>query len=128
MPHLTLEYSANVKIQSDFSDLFRKLHRILSETGGIKLENCKSRAYAAENYYIGSGSNRNGFVHLDVRFLEGRSADLKTRIANEMENTLVEWFQASNSSLDLQVTIELQDIVRSFYFKHPKGTLTKVLP
>ena len=124
MPHLTLEYSPNVLVEADFTDLFRKLHAILSRTGGIRLENCKSRAYVARECFIGSGAQAGGFIHLDIRFLEGRSDEIKRAIGEETRDTLMTWFQASVDTLDLQITVEVRDIERSFYFKFPEGSLT----
>lgn len=124
MPHLTLEYSPNVLVESDFTDLFRKLHAILAQTGGIRLENCKSRAYLAQEFFIGSGAQASGFIHLDIRFLEGRPNEIKRAIGQETRDALMEWFQSSVEALDLQITVEVRDIERSFYFKFPEGTLT----
>lgn len=124
MPHLTLEYSGNVPVDSDFDALFRKLHAILAETGGIRLENCKSRAYVARDFLVGSGNEASGFIHLDVRFLEGRATDIKQAMGQEMSAALMAWFQSPVDTMDLQITVEIQDIERSFYFKFPEGTLT----
>jgi len=79
MPQITLQYTANVDQEVNSMDLFSKVHQILSNAGGIKVENCKSRAFKLEDYYIGQGGSNNAFVHLDLAFLEGRSIVLKKR-------------------------------------------------
>ena len=56
----------------DFMDLFGDLHEILSTTGGVRIENCKSRALRRETWHIGRGEDRNAFVHLEVVLLETR--------------------------------------------------------
>jgi len=124
MPHLTLEYSANVTVESDLASLFHRLHEALVQTGGIRLENCKSRAYPARDFLVGSGSEGSAFVHLDIRFLEGRPAEVRQSIGQEARDILVEWFQFSVDTLDLQVTVEVRDIERALYFKFPEGTLS----
>ena len=124
MPHLTLEYSPNVGVDADLAGLFRRLHEVLVETGGIRLENCKSRAYVARDFLVGAGGGASGFVHLDVRFLEGRPPELRQSLGREMLDILMERFRSSVEALDLQVTVEVRDMQRSFYFKHPEGTLT----
>ena len=124
MPHLTLEYSANVKCPSNLVDLFARLHKVLVETGGINLENCKSRAYKAENFFVATGREPDGFVHLDIRFLEGRSPQVKRNIGQEAHDILMEWFHDSVEKMELQITVEVRDIMRSFYFKYPEGTFT----
>ena len=72
MPHLVLEYSANVDCPPDLPVLFGWFHEVLAETGGIRHDNCESRARPADPFLVGSGSESDAFVHLDIRFLEGR--------------------------------------------------------
>lgn len=124
MPHLRLEYSQNVTVPAEMSSLFDKLHTTLSEIGEIRMENFKSRVYVAESYFIGSGKGQGGFVHLDIRFLEGRPKAVRQRMGREAVRILVECCQPLNPTLDLQVTAEVREIVRAYYFKHPEGTLT----
>lgn len=124
MPHLTLEYSANVNVESDFAGLFGELHDLLADAGGIRIGNCKSRAYIAREFYVGSGDEKSGFVHLDIRFLEGRSSHIKQSIGKMARDILIEWFRSSAEELEMQITVEVRDIERSFYFKYPEGTFT----
>ncbi|MFK8012025.1 MAG: 5-carboxymethyl-2-hydroxymuconate Delta-isomerase [Marinicellaceae bacterium] len=126
MPHLTLEYTQNLKVDHEFSDLLNKMHQCIASIGAIKIENFKSRVYRAENFFIATGDENNGFVHLDVRFLEGRSQDVKQKIGEQMNQLLVDWFQPLNKALKLQITVEINDIKRAAYFKYPKGTLTQI--
>ena len=124
MPHLVLEYSANVDCPPDLPVLFGQLHDVLEESGGIRRENCKSRARVADPFLVGSGGESGAFVHLDIRFLEGRSAEVKQAIGQLSLDLLLAWFRRSADRLDLQITVEIQDIRRSSYFKYPAGTLT----
>ena len=79
MPHLTLEYSANVP-ELDFVALFAELHAILSELGGVRVQNLKSRVVRTDAYYVGEGQPENAFVHLNVALLAGRSPQWKREI------------------------------------------------
>ena len=98
---------------------------MLAESGGIRRDNCKSRARIAEPFLVGSGNPAQGFVHLDIRFLEGRSAQTKQVIGQEALAVLRTWFTSSAAKLALQITVELGDIARSSYFKEPDGTFTR---
>ena len=124
MPHLTLEYSSNVIAESDLVALFSRLHDVLAKTGGVKVENCKSRAYVASDFLAGSVGEVGGFVHLDIRLLDGRSPEIKRSIGQETLDILREWFQLPVDTLDLQLTVEVRDIDRTYYFKFPEGTFT----
>ena len=124
MPQMTLEYTANIIQEIKARELFSQIHHIFEEIGGIRIENCKSRAIRLDDYYIGKGKIENAFVHLEIRFIEGRSAELKGEIGQQSLAFLETYFAESISSLDLQITVEIIDIHKHGYFKYPKGTLT----
>ena len=122
MPHVTLEYSSNLPELPDFRALFGDIHQCLNSTGGIKLENCKSRARAATHFHIGDGNPGNAFIHLHIEFVEGRSHELKQAIGLECLELLKRYYQ-SHLSDALQITVEIRDISLKSYFKYPQGTL-----
>lgn len=122
MPHLTLEYTKNIEPEAAFDDFLGRLHRVLADVGAIPIGNCKSRARRLDSYFIGDGGSQHAFVHLVLRFLEGRSVDLKRQIGRACLEVLQESFTPS-SALELQITVEIQDIERTTYFKIPEGTL-----
>lgn len=122
MPHIVLEYSANLPELPDFRALFDDIHHALNRIGGIRLENCKSRARAAQHYYVGDGHPDNAFVHLDVEFVEGRSAEVKQAIGRECLG-LVKRYYNQHLSEAMQITVKIDDIALDFYFKDPAGTL-----
>jgi 5-carboxymethyl-2-hydroxymuconate isomerase len=124
MPHLTLEYSANLDPPAEFAPLFLRLHGLLARTGGIRRENCKSRAYACRDFLVGEGRPSDAFVHLDIRFLEGRSDEVKQAIGAAALDMLVDAFSDAAARGVLQATVEVRDIARASYFKFPPGTLT----
>lgn len=122
MPHIVLEYSSNLPELADFRALFDDIHRALNRIGGIRLENCKSRARVAEHYYIGDGNPDNAFIHLDVEFVRGRSAEVKQEIGRECLELVKHYYHLHLSDL-LQITVKIDDIALEFYFKYPAGTL-----
>lgn len=122
MPHIVLEYSANIPELTDFSALFDDLHQALNRIGGIKLDNCKSRARAASHYYIGDGNPDNAFIHLDIEFIKGRSAEVKQAIGRECLDLVKRYYHLHLSDA-LQITVKIDDIALDFYFKDPAGSL-----
>ena len=122
MPHNVLEYSANIPKLESYGTLFSEIHKILNEVGGIRLGNCKSRARAAEDFYIGDGKTENAFIHLDVEFVVGRSDDVKRQIGQQCLDVLKKYYVAQLND-DLQITVNIREIALDFYFKYPEGTL-----
>lgn len=117
MPQLILEYSGNVDCPENFPELFNQLHCVLADTCGINPENCKSRARAAETFFVGSGSESDAFVHLDIKIFEGRTPQVKQAVGKKSLGILEDWFHKSMKELNLQITVEIMDINRDFYFK-----------
>ena len=123
MPHLTLEYTSNLDEWANDVSLLLDLHAILKSEAAIKVENCKSRWRMAEEWAVGDGSSEGAFVHLDLRFLEGRSSRVKQAVGLSALERLRSHFENVPEELNLQITVEVQDIQKGAYFKHPPGTL-----
>ncbi|MFT5114048.1 MAG: 5-carboxymethyl-2-hydroxymuconate isomerase [Parasphingorhabdus sp.] len=122
MPHIVLEYSANIPPLADFAKCFVGLHKILNDMGGIKLANCKSRARVADIYFVGDGADQNAFIHLNIEFVEGRSKKQKQQIGNACLEHLTQSYKDQLSD-NLQITVQVEDIVLDYYSKYPAGTL-----
>ena len=118
MPQLTLEYSNNLNQKINFNELFSKLHKVLEKLGDINIENCKSRATGQDTYYIGSGGQDKGFVHLTVKFLEGRTQELKNLIGENLLTELRNVYENISSKHQIQITVEILDIKQKDYFKN----------
>ena len=123
MPHLTIEYTANLDQWACDPGVLLSLHRLLESVAGIKIENCKSRWRMLDEWVVGDGEGSSGFVHLDMRFLEGRPTDVKHAIGEGIVEILQKHFSPAAEELDVQITAEIQDIRRAEYFKYPPGTL-----
>jgi 5-carboxymethyl-2-hydroxymuconate isomerase len=123
MPHLTLEYTAGLRPDIEFEGLFARMHDVLSDVAGIKKGNCKSRAIKLDRYLVGDGTSGEGFVHLDVRFLEGRPLELKEEVGLQLLAVLKQGYGSRAQQEDLQITVEIRDIERGAYFKVPAGSL-----
>ncbi|MBC8504845.1 MAG: 5-carboxymethyl-2-hydroxymuconate Delta-isomerase [Anaerolineales bacterium] len=123
MPQISLEYTRNITPQIDSANLFPKIHQILGGVARIPIDNCKSRANRLDDFYIADGEPANAFVHLEIRFIEGRSPEVKTAIGEQCLEQLETYFVESTARLNLQITVEILDIHKQSYFKFPKGTL-----
>jgi 5-carboxymethyl-2-hydroxymuconate isomerase len=123
MPHLTLEYTANLSGTPPTRDLLLSLHHLLQATAGIRVENCKSRWRKVEDWVVGQGNPETAFVHLDFRFLEGRSEEVQGAVGQGALDVLKAHFLPEPEGVDLQITVEVGEIRKATYFKHPAGTL-----
>jgi 5-carboxymethyl-2-hydroxymuconate isomerase len=123
MPHLTLEFTENLRDTPPTPELMLSLHRVLGEVAGIKIENCKSRWRLVEDWVVAGGAPEGAFVHLALRFLEGRTETVIAAVGNATLEVLKRHFSPAPEGIDLQITVEVEEIRKAAYFKDPPGTL-----
>ena len=92
MPHVTVEYSANLEHLVDMQSVIDAVHAAALATGFVPLDGLRTRASPRSTYRIGDGHANNAFVAIAVRLGPGRSADDKHRllaaVLDAVESTL----------------------------------------
>ena len=73
MPHLALEYSANLEGKADIAGLCRALHAAVMASGLFEPGAVRVRAFAARHYAIADLDPRNSFIDMSFRIGEGRA-------------------------------------------------------
>ncbi|MGI9666395.1 MAG: 5-carboxymethyl-2-hydroxymuconate Delta-isomerase [Acidimicrobiia bacterium] len=123
MPHVTLDHSEDLDSVADTRRVFERIHRILVDVAGAGPSNVKSRKLVSTDSFVGSGDPTNAFIHLDVRLMEGRSETTKRDVSTACLAVLVEEYQVESSPRNIQVTVDVTDLDRETYAKHPSGTI-----
>ena len=117
MPHLVLEYSANVAPLPDLPDLLRRLHEALAAAGPFDLGKIKSRAVRHEVFRVADGAPDRAFVHLTAAVLDGREAAVLAATAEGLLAPLREALAPARAAGRCDVTLELREMPRALYFK-----------
>lgn len=79
MPHLRIEYSANLVEHLDIQAVCDALHQAMVDSGVFPLGGIRVRAFVAEFYSIADRHLDNAFIDLLLRIGEGRSLVDKQR-------------------------------------------------
>jgi 5-carboxymethyl-2-hydroxymuconate isomerase len=79
MPHITIEYSANLDPKLNIEALVKALHEAAIGTGVFPLGGTRTRAIRHQVYAIADQAPENGFVHVSARIGHGRDAATKQR-------------------------------------------------
>lgn len=79
MPHLTVEYSANLDGRADLDRLCAALLESLIHSGLFEVGAIRVRALRAEYFAIADRLPENSFVDLNLRIGAGRTGDEKRR-------------------------------------------------
>ena len=110
MPHIVVEYSANLEPAVSPRRLVDALHRAALDTGVFPLGGLRTRAERRDIYAVADGDPDNAFVAVLARIGEGRDADTRRRVAQALMTALeaetAEVFRARG----LGLTVEVQEI------------------
>jgi 5-carboxymethyl-2-hydroxymuconate isomerase len=77
MPHMTIEYSANLDARVDMAELCDTVRRAMLATGMFEVGGVRVRAICCEAYSVADALPENAFVAMTLRVGQGRSADAR---------------------------------------------------
>ena len=115
MPHLTIEYSSNTP-EFDARALLLECNQALFDSGQFTEIDIKSRALRHDTFVVGTEPANRAFVYARLALLSGRSPEIKRDISRRLNDVLSKFFQHSNG-LNLQFSVELQDMDRDSFLK-----------
>ncbi|GGY25431.1 5-carboxymethyl-2-hydroxymuconate Delta-isomerase [Paludibacterium paludis] len=115
MPHLTLEYSANLE-RFDAALALEHINRDLAASGHFEEADIKSRARKTDTFAIGTRRAGRAFVHAKLAILTGRDIETRRALSACVLNALQSRVPA-HPGLDIQVCAEIVDIERDSYAK-----------
>lgn len=116
MPHLIIEYSANVRQLTSPAELNRIGHKVMIESGLFSVPDIKSRAYATDDYLVGEKGSDGSFVHVTVYLLEGRSTQQKQDLSEALRAAL----KVPLEKID-QLSIDIRELAKDTYRKYVGG-------
>ena len=108
MPHLVIEYSANVADVADIGGLVDAVHSAALATGVAAPDALRTRAALREHYAIGDRHPDNMFVALTARLGAGRSDDDKAQFVRALMDALTDYLGEATAAMMLSV--EYQEI------------------
>lgn len=118
MPHLLLEYSAEIAPAAGLSAVFAQLHTALAQIEGFPLPSLKSRAIAHAHTRVGEGLPDSHFVHVTLSLLEGRALSMRQRLVTACRQVLQQHFAAPTQAAPaLQLSVEIREMRADTYFK-----------
>ncbi len=118
MPHLIVEYSANLEQRVDLDGLLDDLHAAALETGIFPRGGLRVRAFRADDYRIADRHPDNAYVHVTAWIGHGRPLDVRERAGT----ALFECLKASLAGLfdagPLAISFNIQEFDPVLNFKH----------
>lgn len=109
MPHLIVEYSANIEDQIALDALLDKLHTCALGTGVFPLGGLRVRAHRADHFRIADKAPDNGFVHVTALIGHGRPLDVQQRAAEELFAVLTKHLESLYDKSPLALSLNVQE-------------------
>ena len=117
MPHLIVEYSANIEDQIALDTLLDKLHACALGTGVFPLGGLRVRAHRTDAYRIADKAPENGFVHVTALMGHGRPLDVQQRAGEELFATLTAHLDSLFAKSPLAISLNIQEFHPVLNFK-----------
>jgi len=122
MPHMILEYSANMQERPDPKALLRRLHDTLLTIGSYNMADIKSRIIVHEDFLVSDGERDQAFAHLQLAILP-REEKIRNESTEALLNVLKDVFAGSLATKNCGLSVEIRDLDRDSYRKASGGTL-----
>lgn len=117
MPHLIVEYSANLETRFDRDGLLDRLHAVALETGLFPIGGVRIRAYRAEHYRIADCAPDNAFVHVTAMVGSGRSLEKRKAASEQIFAALCEALAPLQEASPLAISFNMQEFDPVLNFK-----------
>lgn len=113
MPHVIIEYSANVCPRTEFVEITQIAHKIMIQSGLFAAADIKTRSYVTKDFLVGEKGNQGSFVHVTVYLLEGRTTMQKQNLSEALRDAL----QLALKNVD-QLSIDIREMAKDTYRKY----------
>jgi 5-carboxymethyl-2-hydroxymuconate isomerase len=119
MPHLTIEYTSNIKAEARIPELLAKTNQILiAQNGLFPTGGIRSRAIELHDYCIADGQADYAFVHANLKIGAGRTEADKKKVCDQLFDALKTHFAGLFAKRYLALSLELNEFSESGTYKH----------
>ena len=110
MPHLIVEYSANIEEDLQLPELLTRLRDCAVATGVFPLGGIRLRGARRDHYLIADGDPTNAFVHLTARIGQGRTLEVRESVVQALFDVLCSHLDELYAQRGLGISVEIQEI------------------
>jgi len=110
MPHIIVEYSANLESDIDINGLVCALHECAMELDALPTGGIRVRAARREHFKVGDGHPDNGFISVLLRIGEGRPLELRQEIGKTLFAVVKDYVQDAYNKRPIALSFEVQEI------------------
>ncbi|MDH1007477.1 5-carboxymethyl-2-hydroxymuconate Delta-isomerase [Pseudomonas nicosulfuronedens] len=113
MPHIAIDYTANLTDDLHPLELPRKLHEAAISLGVFPLNGLRTFARAIDQHHVGADTRNEGFVNIQIRIAPGRPEELRQRIVDTLFATAEQTLAALIDKRPVGLQLEITELDRS---------------
>lgn len=117
MPHLTIQYSANIESALSMPDYCDALYQVMLGSGVFPLAGIRVRAFRADHVVIADKLADNAYIDMVLRMGEGRSAEDRERVGESIMASAASSCSELMSQPHFALSLEIVEISRQFSWK-----------
>jgi 5-carboxymethyl-2-hydroxymuconate isomerase len=110
VPHITVEYSANLEDRISPQRLVETIHHAALATGLFEIGAVRTRAARRDVYCVADEDPANGFIAVIARIGQGRDMEARGQLANAILSVLKAETEEISKTRGLGLTVEVQEI------------------
>ena len=110
MPHISIEYSANLEERTDIQALCEVLRSEAAGIDAFPTPGIRVRALRANHYSIADGDPKHAFVDISIRLRAGRPQDVKESAVKRLFEAAKTFLEPVFETSSLALSLEMRDI------------------
>ena len=121
MPHINIEYTANLAEAFDATEALRAANAVIVSSGVVDdPSSVKSRAVLLSHFRVGNFDDSEAFVHARIHLVAGRSVEQRKQLGAAVVDAIGTAVKPT-SGLRVQITAELNEMLAETYQKRVIG-------
>jgi 5-carboxymethyl-2-hydroxymuconate isomerase len=110
MPHVIVEYSANLEPKVRIDTLLQALHETVERSGIAELAGIRTRAQRRDHFRVADNDPANAFMAIYVRVAQGRNLETRQKLAELVFKAASEHLAPVFANTPLALSTEVQEI------------------
>lgn len=110
MPHLHIDYSANLEDVIDMSALCEAVRAEAAAIDTFPMAGVRVRAIRVDHFAIADGDPKHGFIDLSVRLREGRAEEVKRDAIGRIFTVMKDFIAPAMATRSISLSAEMRDI------------------
>lgn len=117
LPHITIEYSANLEPKLEIAKLVEKVHAAAAGTGVMELGGLRTRAARRDVYRVADGLSGNAFMFVVIRMRPGRTVEQRKLLGQTVFDVVSKHLDPLFETMEIALSLEIQLLDPEFTYR-----------